>query len=162
MPLFVCDTAGVQPSVPSELDAGCGAGALAEAMLERGASVTGLEISEGMAQLARERLGQRASVHVADLAQPLTMCADASLDLVVASLVLHYLERWEPTLGEFGRVLVPGGVTAMIAAFRSTGFVIDDLVEPMPVAECAERFPDQYISLTTAPRFLFVRLRKPR
>src|SRR5438270_9311114 len=60
------------------LDAGCGAGALAAAMLERGANITGLEISEGMANLARRRLGPHASVYVADLAQPLTMCGDAS------------------------------------------------------------------------------------
>ena len=188
------------------LDAGCGGGALAAAMLERGARVTGLEISASMANLARERLGERASIHVADLARPLTMCADASFDIVAASLVLHYLERWEPTLREFGRVLVPGGIvaisahhptmdwqlaggsyfetrriteewrkggvsatitvwrrplTAMVSAFRSTAFVLDDLVEPMPVADCAARFPDQYRSLTTTPRFLFFRLRKP-
>jgi len=188
------------------LDAGCGAGALALEMLERGANVTCIEISDAMAKLAHGRLGDRATVHVADLAQRITMCADASFDVVAASLVLHYLEAWEPTLREFGRILVRGGVlaisthhptmdwqnagggyfetrqitetwckggvpgsvtfwrrplTAMIAAFRSTDFVIDTVVEPMPVAECAERFPEAYISLTTAPRFLFFRLRTP-
>jgi SAM-dependent methyltransferase len=186
------------------LDAGCGAGTLAEALLERGASVTGLEISAGMANLARQRLGARATIHVADLARPLAMCADGAFDLVAASLVLHYLEDWRPTLRELARVLVPGGVlaasvhhptmdwqlfggsyfetrqttetwtkggidatitvwrrplTAMISAFRSASFVIDDIVEPMPLAECAERFPESYITLTTAPRFLFFRLR---
>ena len=35
------------------LDVGCGAGALAETMLERGVRVTGLELSAGMANLAR-------------------------------------------------------------------------------------------------------------
>jgi hypothetical protein len=50
----------------------------------------------------------------------------------------------------------------MIGAFRASGFVLEDLVEPMPVAACAERFPDDYATLTTSPRFLFVRLRKPR
>jgi ubiquinone/menaquinone biosynthesis C-methylase UbiE len=186
------------------LDAGCGAGALAEALLARGALVTGLEISEGMAELARMRLGDRATVHVGDLARPLAVFAAASFDLVAASLVLHYLERWEPTLREFARVLVPGGavalsthhptmdwrlagggyfetrritetwrkggqpatvtfwrrpLTAMVAAFRASGFVVEDVVEPMPVDACAERFPDDYATLTTAPRFLFFRLR---
>jgi SAM-dependent methyltransferase len=189
------------------LDAGCGAGPLAHAMLARGATVTGLEISESMVKLARERLGRQATVHVADLAQPLTMCGDAAFDLVAASLVLHYIEHWEPPLREFRRVLVPGGLLAisthhptmdwqlaggsyfethqitetwskrgvaaevtfwrrpliaMIAAFRSTGFAIDDIVEPMPAPECAERFPDAYIELTTAPRYLFFRLRASR
>jgi SAM-dependent methyltransferase len=186
------------------LDAGCGAGALAEAMLARGALVTGLELSRDMAELARTRLGDRATIHVADLSEPLAMCTDASFDVVVASLVLHYLEHWEPALREFRRVLAPGGalvlsthhptmdwqlhggsyfetrrltetwtkagvpatvtfwrrpLTAMIAAFRSSGFEIDNIVEPMPTAECAERFPKGYVTLTTAPRFLFFRLR---
>jgi 2-polyprenyl-3-methyl-5-hydroxy-6-metoxy-1,4-benzoquinol methylase len=42
------------------LDPGCGAGALAEALLERGAIATGVEISEGMAQLATD--GPRATL----------------------------------------------------------------------------------------------------
>jgi len=52
-------------------------------------------------------------------------------------------------------------LTAMIAAFHAARFLVDDVVEPMPVAECAERFPAAYASLTTAPRFVFFRLRKP-
>jgi ubiquinone/menaquinone biosynthesis C-methylase UbiE len=189
------------------LDVGCGAGALALALLERGARVMGLEVSPGMAELARRRLGERATIEVADLARPLTMLADESIDVVAASLVIHYLEHWEPPLLELRRVLVPGGMlalsthhptmdwpqsdggyfdtrqltetwhkggasatvtfwrrplTAMIAAFRSAGFSIDDIVEPMPLPECAERFPDAYVTLTTAPRFLFFRLVKPR
>lgn len=188
------------------LDAGCGAGALAEALLARGAAVTGVELSESMAELARARLGERATIHVGDLARPLVTLADGSFDLVAASLVLHYLERWEPTLLEFARVLAPGGavalsthhptmdwrvagggyfetrritetwrkggqavtvsfwrrpLTAMVAAFRAAGFVVADMVEPMPLDQCAERFPDDYQTLTTAPRFLFVRLQKP-
>lgn len=188
------------------LDAGCGAGALAEALLQRDALVTGLELSARMAELARTRLGERATVHVGDLARPLSMFPDGSFDVIAASLVLHYLEHWEPTLREFSRVLVPGGavalsthhptmdwrlaggggyfetrqitetwrkgseqavvtfwrrpLTAMIAAFRASGFQIEDIVEPTPVPECAERFPEDYIKLTTAPRFLFVRLVK--
>jgi Methyltransferase domain len=55
------------------------------------------------------RLARRATLHVADLAQPLSMCADASFDVIAGSLVLHYLERWEPTVGEFGRVLCLAG-----------------------------------------------------
>jgi SAM-dependent methyltransferase len=188
------------------LDAGCGAGALADAVLQRGAIVTGLELSERMADLARTRLGKRATVHVGDLSRPLTMFADGSFDLIAASLVLHYIEDWESVLRELARVLVPGGaialsthhptmdwrsaggsyfemrqiteiwrkggeqatvtfwrrpLTAMIAAFKGSGFIIEDIVEPMPVAACAERFPDDFAKLTTAPRFLFVRLRKP-
>jgi 2-polyprenyl-3-methyl-5-hydroxy-6-metoxy-1,4-benzoquinol methylase len=49
------------------LDAGCGAGSLAEAMLDRGANVTGLELSERMAELARARPGNRAAIYVGEV-----------------------------------------------------------------------------------------------
>ncbi|MFP7834647.1 class I SAM-dependent methyltransferase [Marisediminicola sp. LYQ134] len=90
------------------LDAGCGAGPLTAALRERGATVTGLDISAEMISLARRRLGSDADLHVGDLGDPLPF-ADASFDVVTASLVLHYLEDWAPTLQEFRRVLRPGG-----------------------------------------------------
>lgn len=61
-----------------------------------------------MVDLARERLGEDADVHVADLRAPLPY-ADAEFDDVVASLVLHYLEDWGRPLAELRRVLKPGG-----------------------------------------------------
>jgi SAM-dependent methyltransferase len=90
------------------LDAGCGAGALSAALRDRGASVTGIDASAGMLDLARRRLGPDADLRVADLADPLPF-ADDAFDDVVASLVLHYLQDWGPTLAELRRVLVPGG-----------------------------------------------------
>jgi ubiquinone/menaquinone biosynthesis C-methylase UbiE len=90
------------------LDAGCGAGPLMAALRERGADVTGFDVSAGMVELARRKLGQDADLHVADLAAPLPF-PDASFDDVVASLVLHYLEDWSGPLAELRRVLRPGG-----------------------------------------------------
>ncbi|WP_240796545.1 class I SAM-dependent methyltransferase [Streptomyces sp. RFCAC02] len=90
------------------LDAGCGSGPLFAALRDRGALVTGLDSSAGMVELARRRLGADAALHVADLSDPLPF-ADDAFDDVVASLVLHYLEDWGPTLAEMRRVLRPGG-----------------------------------------------------
>jgi ubiquinone/menaquinone biosynthesis C-methylase UbiE len=90
------------------LDAGCGAGPLFAALRERGAIVTGIDASTGMLEEARRRLGDDADLQVADLASPLPFPDDA-FDDVIASLVLHYLEDWEPTLREMRRVLTPGG-----------------------------------------------------
>jgi SAM-dependent methyltransferase len=90
------------------LDAGCGAGPLTAALRDRGATVTGLDVSTEMIALARRRLGDDVDVRVADLSDPLPF-EDASFDEVIASLVLHYLEDWGPTLREFRRVLRPGG-----------------------------------------------------
>ena len=61
-----------------------------------------------MVDLARQRLGEDADLHVADLGAPLPF-ADDEFDDVVASLVLHYLEDWSGPLAELHRVLKPGG-----------------------------------------------------
>ncbi|GGU33773.1 class I SAM-dependent methyltransferase [Lentzea flava] len=90
------------------LDAGCGSGPLFAALRDRGAVVTGIDASAGMLEQARRRLGADADLRVADLADPLPF-PDHTFDDVLASLVLHYLRDWGPTLAELRRVLVPGG-----------------------------------------------------
>jgi ubiquinone/menaquinone biosynthesis C-methylase UbiE len=90
------------------LDAGCGSGAHAAALLARGAIVTGIDKSSSMLALARERLGGAPTLSEADLATPLPF-ADGAFDRVLAALVLHYIEDWSLPLHEFRRVLVPGG-----------------------------------------------------
>ncbi len=90
------------------LDAGCGSGALAAALAGRGAAVTGIDLSTGLLEIAARRLGPAVVLRRADLGEPLPL-AGGSFELVVASLVLHYLEDWAPVLSEFHRVLVPGG-----------------------------------------------------
>lgn len=93
----------------SVLDAGCASGENVAALLARGATVTAVDISSKMIQIVRERFGDAVSAFVADLAQPLTHCKDASFDLVLSSLTMHYIEHWTPVLREFRRVLRPGG-----------------------------------------------------
>ena len=90
------------------LDAGCGSGPLFAALRDRGAVVSGIDLSAGMLELARRRLGADADLRVADLADPLPF-PDATFDDVIASLVLHYLKDWGPTLAELRRVLKTGG-----------------------------------------------------
>jgi len=91
------------------LEPGCGAGPLTLWLIDRGAIVTAFDASHAMVDLARSRVGDRADFFVADLAEPLSFAPDNSFDLVVASLVLHYVENWVPVLQEFRRVLVPDG-----------------------------------------------------
>lgn len=90
------------------LDVGCGSGPLTAALRDRGAVVSGFDLSAGMVALARARLGADADVVVHDLAESLPY-PDAAFDDVVASLVLHYLEDWSGPLAELRRVLRPGG-----------------------------------------------------
>jgi SAM-dependent methyltransferase len=89
------------------LDAGCGAGALSAALVDRGAEVVGIDRSSALLQIAVDRLAGRARFQRWDLRDPLPFDDDGAFDVVVASLVMHYLEDWSPTLREFRRVLAP-------------------------------------------------------
>jgi SAM-dependent methyltransferase len=90
------------------LDAGCGPGALTEWLVGHGAAVTAVDVSPEMVRIAQERVGDRARVQAADLAGPLPL-ETGSLDVVVASLAMHYVADWDVPLGEFHRVLAPDG-----------------------------------------------------
>ncbi|GAA3823291.1 hypothetical protein GCM10022206_71990 [Streptomyces chiangmaiensis] len=78
------------------------------ALRDHGAAVTGIDASAGMLALAGRRLGDDGALHVVYLRDRLPF-DDGAFDDVVASLVLHYLEDWGPTLAELRRVLRPGG-----------------------------------------------------
>lgn len=91
------------------LDAACGPGKYAEILLGQGAQVTGFDISPSMVAYARERNPEAGTFFVHNLAQPLSMLADGSFDIVLCALAMHYIEDWAPTIQEFYRVLKPGG-----------------------------------------------------
>lgn len=90
------------------LDAGCGSGPLTAALREKGATVSGFDLSPSMIDLARERLGEDTDLQVADLGERLPY-EDDSFDVVVCSLALHYLKDWEAPLTELRRILRSGG-----------------------------------------------------
>ena len=91
------------------LDAGCGSGWYAEYLLDQGATVVAFDFNSDFINLTRSRIGERAKVLQADLAEPLTFANDGEFDLVVCPLVMHYLKDWQPALREFQRVLKPHG-----------------------------------------------------
>ena len=91
------------------LDAGCGPGAYCDWLAAHGASVVGIDSSPKMVALARRRLGGRAEIRRADLGQPLSDLVSGTFDGVLSALVLDYVRDWAPVLGEFRRLLRPGG-----------------------------------------------------
>ncbi|MCB0211317.1 MAG: class I SAM-dependent methyltransferase [Anaerolineae bacterium] len=91
------------------LDAGCGSGWYAEYLTQQGAVVTSFDMNAEFVALTQARVGNRATVLQANLVEPLDFADDGTFDLIVASLVMHYLKDWQPTLREFYRVLKPTG-----------------------------------------------------
>ena len=76
-------------------EAGCGSGLLTSWLVNHGALVTAFDVSPAMVDIARQRVGESARLLVADLAEPLDFAKSETFDIVVASLVLHYVRDWE-------------------------------------------------------------------
>lgn len=91
------------------LDVGCGPGFYAAAMLDRGATVTGVDGSETLLDRARQATEGRATLHQHNLEKPLGFAADASYDLVLMALVYHHVYDRPQLLAELRRVLRPNG-----------------------------------------------------
>jgi ubiquinone/menaquinone biosynthesis C-methylase UbiE len=91
------------------LDAACGPGKYAEILLSQGASITGFDSSPRMVELARKRNKDAGNFFVHDLAEPLHMVENNTIDIVLCALAMHYVKDWHPTIREFFRVLKPGG-----------------------------------------------------
>jgi SAM-dependent methyltransferase len=91
------------------LDVGCGPGFYAEALADRGASVTAFDASPDLVRRATARVGARADVRVWDLEQPLTWLADEHFDVALMALVIHHIDDRVRALSEIHRVLRPGG-----------------------------------------------------
>jgi ubiquinone/menaquinone biosynthesis C-methylase UbiE len=105
------NTLGLMPEVQGKsiLDAACGPGKYAQVLLAQRAHVTGFDFSPSMVKLAQKRNKGAGTFFVHDLADPLHMVEDASFDIVLCALALHYLPDWTVTIQEFRRVLKQDG-----------------------------------------------------
>jgi SAM-dependent methyltransferase len=122
------------------LDLGCAAGHLSRELVLAGADVVALDKSERMVAHARRLLDGRARVEVADLGQPLHMIESRSMDLVAASLVLHYLPDWQGVISEIRRVLKPGGALVMSVHHPITGWFRSDKADYHRIELIEERW----------------------
>jgi ubiquinone/menaquinone biosynthesis C-methylase UbiE len=98
------------------LDIGTGTGRVLELLAPRISQGVGVDASKAMLALARSRLARagltHCSVRLADMYRlPL---ADASFDVAVMQMVLHYAEDPPGVLAEVARVLRPGGQLIVI------------------------------------------------
>ncbi len=118
------------------LDLGCGDGSLCRELADAGAArVLGVDPSERMLGLARERTTDPTVEYAQQFAEDLRLPAD-SVDLVVSSLALHYVDDLAGLLGNVSSWLRPGGafvatmehpvVTAAAGGDNPSGWVVAD------------------------------------
>ncbi len=92
------------------LDVGCGNGWYCDYFLSQGATVTSFDRDQTFVEYTKNRVGTAAKVMRANLAEPLTFVKDNSIDVIVAPLVMHYVEEWLGPFKEFRRVLKTDGL----------------------------------------------------
>jgi SAM-dependent methyltransferase len=91
------------------LDVGCGSGLALTLAADRGAVVTGIDVSPGLLGVARQRLPQ-ADLRLGDL-QVLPF-ADAVFDVVISTNALQFASDAVAAVAEVARVVRPGGAVA--------------------------------------------------
>lgn len=90
-------------------DLGCGTGQVSDALAPHVARVLAVDGSQEMLQAARARLERHPNVEVLEGALEALPVEDGSLDVAIASLVLHHQPDPPRVLAEMARVVKPGG-----------------------------------------------------
>jgi trans-aconitate 2-methyltransferase len=90
------------------LDAGCGTGRVTAALLDRlpRGEVVAVDGSPAMVEQARERLGKRAEVRVADL---LELELDRPVDAILSTATFHWIKDHDRLFDRLLAALKPGG-----------------------------------------------------
>jgi ubiquinone/menaquinone biosynthesis C-methylase UbiE len=97
----------IAPTPPGDaLDAACGTGRHAATLVEFGHRVVGVDTTEAMLAIARKKVPS-ADFRSGRLEQ--LPVEDETIDLITCALALTHVERLEPVMREFARVLRPGG-----------------------------------------------------
>jgi len=129
------DLLGLLPDVTGRrvLDLGCGAGQLARHLAEAGAAeVLGIDVSERMLALARTEWAHPRVTYRREAIEDVAF-APARFDLVVSSLVLHYVDDYAGLVSRIAAWLAPGGVLVystehpiFTARLPGDGWILDD------------------------------------
>ncbi len=121
------------------LDAGCGHGWYADWLARKGARIVAVDRSRDMVMLARERLGGRARVIHGDVSDLRDSLASDSFDIILSSLVVHYLADLSKTFLEWARLLRPRGTLVF-----STHHPVHEKRIPDPGYLCAELIEEEW------------------
>jgi len=133
----------VPPAGKDVVDVGCGPGALVRALTERGATVTGVEISESQLAAALEQDAGRGARYLVGRAERLPL-DNASVDIAVFMRSFHHVPRadLDAALAEARRVLRPRGAVYVAEPLAEGSFfeltrMVDDETEVRAAAQAA-------------------------
>jgi SAM-dependent methyltransferase len=118
------------------LDAGCGPGWYTDWLARNGARVVAVDRSARMVEVADKRLGGRARVMQGDVSDLRHLLPGGTFDVILSSLVLHYLADLTETFREWARLLRPDGTLVFSthhpihqASLLDPGYLCAELIE---------------------------------
>jgi len=100
------------------LDVGCGPGVMTEAVLDRGGTFDGVDLSPEMISEAKDKFGNLPNVSFAVGNIEAIDASDNSYDQLICMAVIEYLNTPELALVEMARVLKPGGIAIITVPKR--------------------------------------------
>jgi ubiquinone/menaquinone biosynthesis C-methylase UbiE len=90
-------------------DIGCGTGAYISWLLDRGAKVVGVDANDKMLSYAKERVGNKAELHLANMEEPLNFLQGNYFDGIISALAIAYVRDYKSLFSEFRRILKKNG-----------------------------------------------------
>jgi ubiquinone/menaquinone biosynthesis C-methylase UbiE len=100
------------------VDVGCGPGVMVDAVLERGGTFEGLDVSVEMVRAATECFGHLKGVSFKQGNIEAIDLPDGSYDQVICMAVIEYLKTPGRALSEIARILRPGGIALITVPKR--------------------------------------------
>jgi SAM-dependent methyltransferase len=91
------------------LDIGCAGGWYAKYLLDKGADIMAIDANENMVEITKKRTQNKCPVFQADINNKLNFIKDGTLEIVLASLILHYIKNIENVFFEINRILKING-----------------------------------------------------
>jgi ubiquinone/menaquinone biosynthesis C-methylase UbiE len=109
------------------LDIGCGSGWYAEHLIKSGCQVTAMDLNAHMVEVTQKRLQKSGKVIQADLQKPLDFFPSESFDMVIAPLVIHYLNDLKAPMKEIARVTKSKGLFIFSVSQPQSEFYLHNL-----------------------------------
>ena len=91
------------------LDMGCAGGWYTKYLLDNGADVIATDVNKNMVEVTKRRTENKCKVIQADINNGFEFIQNNTIDIVLASLVLHYIKDMEKVFYEINRILKTGG-----------------------------------------------------
>jgi len=100
-------------------DVGCGPGVMVEAVLNRGGTFDGVDLSPEMVREARGKFGHLGNVSFREGSIEALTLPDAAYDQALCMAVIEYLSAPRRAMAEIARILKPGGIAIVTVPKRS-------------------------------------------